>query len=398
MDGVFVKLFTQIPPVAQLKCEHQPNNKGGSAMARSTTSERFVTYAGIDFHKKFSMVALGDENGKLIGTQKLINNRADVIDFFSQFSGLECAIETSRGHEWLVELLQELGLTVHLVNPYKVKLIAESRCKTDKIDSRILMELLAIGYLPTCYQSTPKERALRERLRWRGHLIQSSTRIKTRLRCLLAKENLDSMLPRLNTQTKSHLLKEIKLSSAARQRLFDRHLELLDTLSAMIDRENAWVNSYARKNPDIQLLKTIPGIANFSALVILAELGDISRFKTSDKVVAYAGLAPSVYSSANTRRMGRLTKQGPPLLRWILVQDAWQAIRHNVELRYHFACVSRRCGKQAAIISVARKLLKIAYRVLRDKTPFDASLLATHAKLASNSDIGKATGSAPEVS
>lgn len=345
-------------------------------MERSTTSARVETYAGIDYHKKFSMVTLGDKNGKVLKTERVPNDRQAVRQFFKQFPGLECTVECCRGYEWFIELLQELGLTVHLCHAYAVKLIAQSRCKTDKIDSKILMELLAKGFLPTCYQATPEEVALRERLRWRMQLVRNVTRIKVRIHSLVDKENLG--LPggaQLFTSRGRKYLAQVKLASLTRQEILDQHLRLLEYLEQQLKEIDKYLEKLSHQSDKAKLLMTIPGIGALSALVILAELGDTSRFKRSAQVVSYAGLAPGVYSSADVRRSGRITKQGSIWLRWILVQNAWQAIRCSAPLRYHFVSVSRRCGRHSAIIAVARKLLEIAYRVLRDGKGFDPDLV-----------------------
>jgi transposase len=115
-------------------------------MVKSTTFANVETYAGIDYHKKFSVITLGDKDGRVLRTERVPNDRQSVTQFFRQFPGLICTVESCRGYEWFVELLQSLGLTVHLCHAYAVKLIAQSRCKTDKIDSKILMELLAKGF------------------------------------------------------------------------------------------------------------------------------------------------------------------------------------------------------------------------------------------------------------
>jgi transposase len=345
-------------------------------MGRSTTVSCAVTYAGIDFHKKFSMVCLGDDKGKVISIERLENHEDAVRKFFAQYPGLHCAIESCRGYEWFVDLLKGMGLNVHLCNAYKVKLIAHSRCKTDKVDSRILMELLAIGFLPTCYLPTLEERDLRERLRWRCHLVRNATRIKNRIHTLIAKDNLGATLgPDLFTKNGKKLLKQVKMSSATRQEVLENQLRLLEHLEEMILAEERWVEKTVKASPDARLLMTIPGIGEFSALVILSELGDIKRFKTSAQVANYSGLTPSISQSGESSRTGAITKQGPSQLRWILIQDAWQAIRYSYEFRCHYAAVSKRCGRHGAIVSVARKLLTVAYRVLRDKKPFDPNLI-----------------------
>ena len=344
-------------------------------MARSTTSTCVETYAGIDYHKKFSVVTLGDSDGQVLKTERVPNDRQSVTQFFRQFPGLICTVESCRGYEWFVELLQSPGLTVHLCHAYAVKLIAQSRCKTDKIDSKILMQLLAKGFLPTCYQPTPEERALRERLRWRMQLVRQATRIKIRIHCLLDKENQGVIETQLFRARGRKLLSQVVLASPTRQQLLSEHMQLLEYLEQMVKRADTEIQELAKQSGQAKLLMTIPGIGPLSALMILAELGDIKRFKRSAQVVSFAGLAPSVYSSAEVRHTGAITKQGSIWLRWILIQDAWQAIRCSVPLRYHFVSVSRRCGRHAAVISVARKLLEIAYRVLRDGKAFDPNLV-----------------------
>lgn len=344
-------------------------------MRRSATLSRVITYAGIDYHKKFSMVTFGDQSGKVILTQRVPNDRHTIEQFFKDAKGATCAVESCRGYEWFVDLLKELGMNVLIANPYEVSLISRSRCKTDKVDSKILMELLAMGFLPTCYQPTANERKLRERLRWRCHLVRNATRIKLRIHSLLDKENLGIQSSNMFKGKARAQLEVLHLRGPGRQDLLRKHLKLLEQIEKMLLTEDHWVRDTARINPDAQLLMTVPGIGEISAMVILSELGDVSRFKRSGQVVNYAGLVPSLHQSASSRYNGPITKQGPALLRWVLVQDAWKAIKFCPQLRQFFTSVSRRCGRHGAIVATARKLLEIAYRVLRDRKPFDANLV-----------------------
>src|SRR5688572_24476031 len=103
-----------------------------------TTPLSLVTFAGIDYHKKKTVVTLGDSKGNVVRTDTLVNDRVVISDYFSQFPNLICAVESCRGYEWFVDLLQTLVTKVYLSNPYQTKLIAQSRCKTDKVDSKII--------------------------------------------------------------------------------------------------------------------------------------------------------------------------------------------------------------------------------------------------------------------
>lgn len=344
-------------------------------MRESTTFSCVSIFAGIDYHKSFSLVTVGNEAGEVITQCRLPNDRIAIKQFFANYPTAICAVESCRGYEWFVDYLQELGHTVHLVNAYKAKLIAQSKCKTDKIDSRILMQLLAKDFLPTCYQPSPAERRLRERLRWRAHLVRYATRMKVRIHSILDKENAGLSAPQLFSAEGRNFLKDLQLSGE-RKVLLNEHLSMLEFFEKQIAAEDSWVKQAVKANSNAKLLTTIPGIGNLTALVILAELGDINRFKTTKQVVSYAGLAPSIRSSANTCYVGPLTKQGSKMLRWMLIQSAWVAVRTCPQLGMSFAAVKSRNGKNPGAVSVARKLLKIAYRVLRDQKPFNAALVS----------------------
>lgn len=347
-------------------------------MRISTTPDAKVTYAGIDYHKKFSVIALGDKDGNLLSTHKLANDKKLIKEFFAPYPGIECVVESCRGYEWLVDYLKELGLTVHLSNPYKTRLIAQAKCKTDKIDSTKLMQLLAKGFIVTCYQANAEERKLRERLRWRTHLVQHASKMKVKVHIILDKENYGLGIERLFNSKGREFLSKVPLSEP-RKALLNEHMNLLGYYEDLVERENAWVTKAARNCPSAQLLMTMPGVGELTALIIMAELGDVARFKSAASVANFVGLVPTVHSSADKYRYGRLTKQGSAHLRWILVQAAWQSIRSSFELRSHYNSVMQRGGKKAAIVSVARKLLQIAYRVLRDKKPYQSELVGKHA-------------------
>jgi transposase len=202
--------------------------------------------------------------------------------------------------------------------------------------------------------------------------------MKVKVHIILDKENYGLGIERLFNSKGREFLSKVPLTEP-RKTLLNEHMNLLGFYEDLVERENAWVTKAARNCPEAKLLMTIPGVGELSALVLLAELGDVTRFKSSAAVANFVGLVPSVHSSADKYRYGRLTKQGSAHLRWILVQAAWQSIRSSFELRCHFNSVMQRGGKKAAIVSVARKILQIAYRVLRDKKPYQSERVGKHA-------------------
>lgn len=349
-------------------------------MGKCTTPTKILTsicnvpcakFAGIDYHKKFSVVTLGDEEGNIIEQKKLFNDPEVIRDYFSQFPGLICAVESCRGYEWFIDLLKDdCGLQVQLCNPFRTKLIVQSRCKTDKLDSKNIMELLAKGYLPTCYQPSPAERRLRERLRYRVSLVRQTTRSKLQIQALLDKENKGMICKDIFSAKGRVLLETIELSPE-RAELLQKQLEILKFLEGKVAEEGKWIKAEARDSEQVQILKTAPGIGDLSALLYIAEVGDIKRFRNAPQVGAYLGLVPSESSSAEKRRLGPITKQGSSLLRWMLVQSAWKAIAVSPELHRRFGSISKRQGRQVAIVAIARVLAEVCYRMLRDQCAFD---------------------------
>lgn len=367
-------------------------------MARSTTPARSKTrvvepekaphplttaaFVGMDYHKKFTQVSVGNSFGQELLNLRIQNDAQAFREFFGGLPKVRCAIESCRGYEWLLDLMtNELNLEVDLVNAYKLKVIVQSRCKTDKIDSRSIMKMLAIGFLPTCYKPTLDERRCREQLRWRAHLVRYATRFKVRIHALLDKRNLSSVIPDPFSASGRKLIEQLELDEHEQQ-LLREHMELLEYFEKLVKAEDKWVLAKFRQTPDAQLLQTIPGIGELSALLLWCELGCISRFKNASQVAAYFGLVPKVSASADKCRFGPITKEGSKFVRWMVIQCAWQAIRYSLPLRQHFESVSKRAGKNGAIISVSRKLVKICYRVLRDQKPFDATRVGDPAEVA----------------
>ncbi|MFA6560166.1 MAG: IS110 family transposase [Candidatus Obscuribacterales bacterium] len=342
-------------------------------MSRNTTkSEIRAVFAGIDYHKKFSVITLGDRDGLPILQEKVLSDVQTVSKFFAGRGSLICAIENCRGNEWIVELLKSLGCEVRVANTYAVRLIADSRCKNDKIDSRILMELVSRNYLPVCYQPTEEERLLREQLRFRTKLMRSKTQYKNIAHALMDKENKGRAI---TTTKKRKEAQEQAGLHPERQLRLSRMLEVINFLDEQMSVEDKELLERGRSNPDVIRLKTIPGVGDISALLLLAELGDVSRFKKAKNVGSYLGLVPRMYASSDVCRMGSITKQGSGLVRRILVQDAWMAVKMSGVFRNRYSSILKRKGKKVAIVAIARMLSEVAYRILRDKTEFKEELL-----------------------
>jgi transposase len=326
------------------------------------------TFCGIDYAKRFSYITIGDEEGRVLHQEPVPNEVGRLEKFFEQYPKLTIAIEACRGHEWLVDWLRDRKYVVHVGNVYAIKQIAQSRCKTDKIDSQILMELLAKEFLPTTYQPTKKERDYRELVRWRAQLVKSQTKYKLRVHALLDKENKGIASP--FSAAGREALKQVQLIGQ-KQAILKESMEVIEFIEQQIHEQDLKIRKLAKSNPDVYRLKHIPGFDVLTAMIFVAEVGDVKRFRNAEQLAAFTGLVPRVYASGGKMNTGRITKTGPGLLRRMLVQSAWAAIRCCPVLRSRHASISRRRGKKIAIIAIARMLAEIAYHVYLEKTPFD---------------------------
>jgi transposase len=157
-------------------------------------------------------------------------------------------------------------------------------------------------------------------------------------------------------------LAELPLPPVSREIVTDS-LAFLDALAVTIERLDAEVRARAKADPRVKVLTTLPGVGEFTALVMLAEIGDITRFPSARKLASWAGLTPTVRGSDLTVRHGHISKQGSAWLRWVLNQAA-QTAKRSPEFSATYAAIAKRRGKKIATIAIARKLLTRAYHLL----------------------------------
>jgi transposase len=252
---------------------------------------------------------------------------------------------------------------VLLSHPYKTKLIAESKKKTDKVDAKVLADLARTNFLPTAYIPPDEIMELREIIRERIRLKKLSTSTKNRIHSILAKNGIKYEGKLFNSEGREFLY-------SLNNKWINLYLRILSSIEIEIKEIDKEIREKCMENEETKLLTTIPGIGFFSALLIYAEIGDINRFPNSKKLCSYAGLVPSIRQSGNKITTGKITKEGNKLLRWILVQCAFVAIRNDQRFRNFYERIKQRKGSQKAIVATARKLLTVVYAVLRDRNHY----------------------------
>lgn len=267
-------------------------------------------YIGIDLHKQTSYVTRMNERGKILEQLNLSNDPDTLRGYLTrQRSDTRFAVEATGNWMYLYELIEDRCPDLVLAHPQKTKAIASARIKTDKIDSTILAHLLRTNLLPTAYIPPREVRDTREVLRYRAALVSLRTSIKNRMSAILSKTGVKTPTKKAFGVKSRRFLAEVTVRSCYRLEL-DGYLRLLEHLTEEILQVTQRIETQVKEDPQATLLCTMPGIGAYSALLILSEIGDISRFPDSRHLCSYAGLIPSVHASGGKTRLGRLTKQG----------------------------------------------------------------------------------------
>jgi len=332
-------------------------------------------YVGVDYHRDYSYMTVMDQQGQIMQEGRVENQQAAVAEFLTRAhcdGNASAVLEAGRNwtvmHDWLEELVDE----VKLAHPLKVKLIAEAKIKTDKIDARVLAHLLRTDLVPEAYVARPQAREVRGVLRQRMFLVRLRTMVKNRIRTLLDRyPSLTATCPTDDRFSRAARgwLQQVALKPTDRT-LVDDDLRLLDELEAHIATTETLVATLAAGDARVTLLKTIPGLGDFFAVLIAYEVDDITRFAHQKKFFSYMGLVPSTHSSGGRTFHGRLTRQGNKYLRWAFVEAVWPAIRTDRGLRAYYEQLKTRKGVNPAKIATARRLATIVYRVLSQRRPY----------------------------
>ena len=334
-----------------------------------------MNYVGCDLHKKTIVLCVMNQDRKILHRRTLacIDVEA-ILDFFRNLGPFEVVVEATASYEWLVELLEPLAQKVVLANPKKLRIIAESTKKTDKLDAQVLAEFLARDMIPLAHRPTPRQREHRVLVRHRQYLKQSATALKNKMRRIFSNHNADRK-DLFSVKGWQEASKGVKLSDADRYVLDQLHAgwkALESQLHALSGRLKEFAASAPAREAEARAkLATIRGVGPVTIDVVVSELGDVSRFKSSKAVSAYAGLVPAVRQSAGKGADLKITKEGSPLLRWALVEAAWRVVRQSAAWTRIYERIKKRGGGKKAIVAVARRLLGVMYAMLRDGTNYD---------------------------
>ena len=309
---------------------------------------------------------LDAETGELV-QQRLPATGEALNDWATRWQGkLEAvALEATIGWRWVARELQARDVDVRLCDPGEARALGGSkrRPKTDRLDAAWLARLLAKEMLPEGWLPRAEIQYLRDRTRLRHALARDRNRWAQRLHALLTDEGWPCGRGRLLTVSDQRWASALSLPTPA-QASVEAMLAIVRALDEQIELLDRELRQLARSDPRLQALCAIFGVGRVLAAHILAELGDVRRFRRARPAVRLAGLDPVVSEAADVRRLGRLSKQGSRELRSALAEAAHHACQRRSPDHDLYRELKSRRGGQRATLTVARKIAHRAYHIL----------------------------------
>jgi len=332
---------------------------------------------GVDLHKDSMTLVVLDEQGAVIQRDTVPTKcRNQIREWFVSCGPLcQVAVESVGFYQWFWDLVQPLVGKLVLADPAGLApLRPRKQAKTDRKDAELLARLLFEGRLPTAFVPPRSLRPLRELVRHRHSVGRALARERRCLRWTTLKLNLPGPKTLTSDATQKWLLGQEAKFSTTQQFIARQRLDQIISLERQLADTTRWIDEAVAADPwllqRVQWLETIPGVGRVVAVTILVETADLTRFANSNQLGAYAGLTPRVQQSAGTVHHGHISKLGPPILRWVLQQAAWVAVRVDAHARRIWLRISRKAGPKRAIVAIARKLLIYAWSVCRRHQPF----------------------------
>ena len=329
-----------------------------------------MTLVGCDLHSRKQQVAVLDTTTGEVLEQELVHDGDAVEHFYRSLRPpVTIGIETTGYTQWFHALMHRLGHTVLVGEAGKIRAMVVRKTKTDRRDARHLLDLLKHDRFPSVWIPDPTTRDLRALIAHRVRLVRMRTMVKNGLQAIALSHRLALRSKLWNEHGHAALRALVLPRHTARRR--DEDLELLGWLTTKIEDLDAHITAAATADPRATLLLTHPGVGPLTALTTALVLGPVTRFPDSKHVVSYVGLAPTLNASADKQHLGKITKQGNALLRWVLGQAAPLAARADEDLRRRYCAVLHRRGRPKAKVALARKLLVRLYVMLRDQIDYD---------------------------
>jgi transposase len=337
-----------------------------------------MIHVGVDLHQRFCYMTALEARGKILQAGPVTNEKLALRKYFRQFCGQQVQVAVEACGFWPAfrEVVEPEVKRLVLVHPQRVKAIASAKLKNDRVDSETLAHLLRCDLLPESWKADRETQARRQQVRLRATLVRQRTRLKNQVHAVLHRQGQRSPATDLFGKRGRLWLAGVKLPVQARESV-NVCLRMIDRYREEIQKQDHQLSEKAKQDERAGWLMTIPGIGECSAMMLLAEIGEIGRFPDKEALCSYAGLVPRVRESAGKAARGGITRQGSPWMRWIMVEAAQVATRCSPAAKRYYERLLRKKHKHVARVALARKLLIAVYALLHDGVVFDENKFAT---------------------
>jgi transposase len=336
---------------------------------------------GMDLHRRRSVLVRMTEDGRRLGTVRITNSPAELRAQIARAGkNPKVVLEATYGWYWAADTLAAAGAEVHLAHPLGVKAFTYRRVKNDERDAADLADLLRMGRLPEAWIAPAAVRELRELTRYRAKLVGLRTSCKDQVHAVLAKLGVPVTCSDIFGKAGSSWLDGLGLPQPYAGKVTSLR-QLTGELTTEITMLSQVIASLLAGERGYQVIQQLPGIGPVLAAVIIAEIGEVTRFRNPGQLCSWAGLTPRHRESDVKVARGHMTKQGSRLLRWAVIEAVQRIPRDSVIGAAREAIIARR-GKEARNIAkaaAARRLLTLVYYGMRDgeirclaRTPEDA--------------------------
>jgi len=331
-------------------------------------------YGGIDLHSNNSVIVLSDGEDKVVYRRRLPNELASVLAELEPYRDVieGLVVESTYNWYWLVDGLMEAGYRLHLANTAAIIQYSGLKYADDESDARWLAKLLRLGLLPEGYIYPKKERPVRDLLRKRGQLVHQRTSNLQAVQNLMARNRGHSLnanrIKRLADEEVDRLLPNADLALAVKS-----NLAVMRTLDVVIDGLEKTIKARVKLRPAFKPLLTVNGIGDILGLTIMLETGEIGRFAKVGNYASYSRCVGSKHlTNGKTKGRGN-TKNGNKYLAWAYIEAANFAVRYNPRIRRYYQRKAARTNGIVAIKTVAHKLARACYYILRDQVSFNVN-------------------------
>ncbi len=341
---------------------------------KQITKVMAMLFMGIDMHKNKWQITIRDE-AKVIWRGCIPGTWEDMKKLLERYRGygIQTVYEAGCFGFWLHDELKEYGVECIVTPPSLVPMEYGNKVKTDRRDSDKLALLLSKGLLKSVHVPSKEEVLHRQIFRQRTQMVRDRVRVQNRIKSALLFYGLE--VPGRASFSRNYInnLRDLKFGNQLFQESFNLLLDEYEFLTQKINQQTRLINEMAKLpqyRERVKILTSTKGIALLSAMEIILELQNVSRFPRREQIAAYVGLTPSQHSTGDNIHMGRITNIGKPHLRGTLIEISWTLIRYySVEREFYFQ-LKARVGKKRAIVAVARRLIIKIRHMLLTNTPY----------------------------